>query len=146
STGRRAYFLKSLLCPPMAIRALDVVSKQVLARFHPLAVAQCLCPHQSTTEFARGLLLDLRYPLVHDGLSAEIKEVDQWYRDRTGDLFRAFLEEGGMDVESLLCPPAQLDKSSRSYCPRCRCIYTLVNGTCTDCRGVELVPFDTVSQ
>ncbi len=146
STGRRAYFLKSLLCPPMAIRALDVVSKQALARFHPLAVAQCLCPHQSTTEFARGLLLDLRYPLVHDGLSAEIKEVDQWYRDRTGKLFRSFLEEGGMDVESLLCPPAQLDKSSRSYCPRCRCIYTLINGTCTDCRGVELVPFGTVSQ
>jgi hypothetical protein len=51
------------------------------------------------------------------------------------------LVEQGLHLAAYLDPPAQTDRSSLSYCPRCEVEYAVLAGTCSDCTGVSLVAF-----
>src|SRR5262249_21291214 len=58
---RKHTFLMSVL-PLEAMRACDVLLRDALVAFHPLAIVHALCDRRTFVEFAQKLLLDLRYP------------------------------------------------------------------------------------
>jgi len=63
-----------------------------------------------------------------------------WYRAALEAQIHRLLVEQGLQLAAYLDPPAQTDRSSLSYCPRC-VEYSVLAGTCGDCAGVSLVAF-----
>ncbi len=141
--GERASCVaKMLLCPPLAIRANDLLTSQLLAAYHPLAVASLLCAPEDFRRFAKSVLLDLRHPLAMEPMDDRASATEQWYRNRLRKLAEEFVVERGLNVTDLLRPPTRREVSSGSYCPRCEIEYTVLDGECADCAGVALHPFD----
>ena len=134
--------LKMALCPPIAARANEVVSWQVLAAYHPLTVASLLCGREEFERFAKRVVLDIRHPIAADPLDSEGAETERWYRKTLETLVEGFLGRCGLDAGELLRPPPRTDSSSESYCPRCQVEYAVRAGECADCSGVRLSPFD----
>jgi hypothetical protein len=118
---------KMILCPPLAIRASDVLTSQLLAVYHPLAVAALLCSEEDFRRFAKSVLLDLRHPLAMEPMGAGERATEQWYRAILQKLAEEFVAGRGLDLTELLKPSA----------------YMVLEGECADCPGVPLHPFDT---
>ena len=136
-------FLTMLLAPPSAIRAADVLGKPLLEDFHALAVAKALLVPKDFREFARRVLLDLRYPMFPVCPLADPLAV------KTEELFRAllrveaeqFVRRAGLNLEELLRPPARSEAIHTAYCPRCEEQFVTSESTCADCGGRTLVPW-----
>lgn len=136
-------FFTMLLAPPTAIRAPDILGRHLLEEFHPLAVAQVLCPPDAFMEFARQVISDLQYPLppVCPAEPSSGAAVETWTRAKWQELLAQFLRANGCSAEELCAPPTPLDPCNRSYCPRCRAQFTTAEGVCLDCGGQKLLPF-----
>jgi hypothetical protein len=109
------------LSPLSAARACDLLSRELLASYHPLASAYVLC---STDVFCR---LARFYYFSGDDSVAQ-SAVD------------AFIVAVG-HREDVLRAPHRGDTTFLSYCPRCEAQYTRPDGYCADCRAVHVQPF-----
>lgn len=118
------------LYPPLLLRAAQDLRGQLLAAFHPAAVAAVALPEQEALAF-------LRTEIARCTADGEIAN-----RERAGLL--ATLEALGGSLEALLAPPAPADPLARSYCPRCRTEYRILAGACSDC-GSDLEPLQGTS-
>lgn len=133
-----------LLNPLGAIRAGDVLSREVLTDFHPLAVAWVLLTPESFAEFARGVWRDTKYPLpIHEidvtpDAQRLLDDYQAWYAPQLAE----FLSELGLDTVDLE-RVAATDPQSRSYCPRCGGEFVIPEGLCELCGGLTLRPFTT---
>jgi hypothetical protein len=127
--------LLMLVWPANAMHARNLLFRSLLSAYHPLAVARVLCRDATFTDFARHVLLDLRYPMppvcpVDDPAAAQ---TERWFREKLSAELTAVVQKAGLDVEALCRPPAPEAAECRTCCPRCRGQYVLAAGTCWTC-------------
>ena len=137
-------FLTLLLAPPAAIRAPDLLARHLLANFHPLAVAQVLCSPGRFKSFAGQALLDLRYPLlpVCPTNEPEPMATEQWFRTARQVAAEQFVQRAGLKPDELTAMPGPTEPANQSCCPRCGAQFVTRTGTCLDCGGRPLEPFN----
>ncbi|MCL2649254.1 MAG: hypothetical protein FWD61_20025 [Phycisphaerales bacterium] len=132
-----------ILMPPAAIRASDFLGRQLLAEFHPLAVAAALCPRDEFRRFAREVILDLLYPIMPICPSKD--EVDQIiesdFRQQLLVSVTSMVRNSSEDPEGIIKPPQPDDPSCVAYCPRCERQFYATAGACDECGGIPLTPF-----
>ncbi len=143
SEARWTNTLLILVSPPVAVRALDVVQRDLFHSYHPAAVAAVLCDHAEARRVAGRALRELRYPLPaasdpEDGIR---RETEDWFRVHLGQALEKFLLANGMPPGELLSPPQRLSDRCVTYCPRCCNQFVVEAGTCSDCPGVTLLHF-----
>lgn len=136
--AQAAYLLPLALCPPLALRAADELSRDLLADFHPLALAAALCPPRRLAALARPMLVDQLYPVADAATAAGTRQVKAYYRDRLQARVAHLLGRQGIDPASLLQPRLKGDADAALYCPRCEYTYNHPAVCCSDCTGIEL--------
>lgn len=141
--GRRwRHVLVMCFTPTAAIRATDLLSRELLVDFHPLAVAAVLCREAEFRAYARRTLLDAQHPVEPacpvDDPAAHAVELA--FRQAALKSLGEIVTRAGIDRDALLAPPAASDPQCQAYCPRCDAQYVVPQGQCTDCGGLELVP------
>jgi len=134
-------FATMLLAPTLATRACDILSRPLLARYHPLAAAAALCDQHTFRQLARRALLDLRHPAPPVCPDAERQELEQSSRQRLGHALERLVAHQGLDPAELTAPLPPEDPACLSYCPRCDRQYVVADGTCADCGSLALLPF-----
>jgi hypothetical protein len=120
----------TVLSPIYAIRAADALARELLAGFHPVAVAGVLCSPKEFEAFAGEQLRANKFG--HEGVS--------WYRDQLQHALSRMLKKNGVDARQLLDAPEQ-DDNCVAYCPLCRAQYTVMREGCADCGYHELLEF-----
>ncbi len=134
--------LTILLSPPVAIRANDILLRELFSLRHPLAVAWILCSEKYFREMASRALRELHFPLpsaVTPGTPA--LEAEDWNRAALLRSVERFVAASGTPPEALLGPPARESDLCLSYCPRCWNQYRFADGACPDCGGIEVHSF-----
>ena len=126
-TERFENVVKMILCPPVSIRAADVLTRNLLADYSPVVLAK-LAGEQ---HFVRAYVLDLQHPLRHEISDETAEQTMRW----------AVAEQLNILKPEDLAAPSVREKDSLSYCPRCRCQYVVSETDCPDCPGVGLVGF-----
>ncbi|MFA6546528.1 MAG: hypothetical protein WCS99_19080 [Limisphaerales bacterium] len=137
---RFTHFLTSLLAAPTAARAHDLLTRPLLERFHPLAVAQVLADAGEFRVVAQQLLRELRHPALPVCPPGEAESVERDSRAMVLEFSEALTRRAGLDPDALLAPPSPLDCACRSYCPRCEEQFIAPTGVCEDCGGLRLLP------
>lgn len=129
-----------LFSPPLGIRSVDLLGRDVFAGLHPLTIARLLLVPDQFRTLAEFTLRDLHTPTLPErelqSLPIEARAIESWFRSRILlPQIEMFLADSGYSRETLLAAPdAGNDSDSRSYCPRCRAEYTINNGECAECQ------------
>lgn len=123
--------LSIALSPVAAARAVDTLSRPLLAGLQPLACTATL-PREERDELARASLVDALHPRQLEGAAPLALEIDAWFRERLANALRRCAGELALDAEALLAPPPA-DSGERSWCPRCRARFETPSATCFDC-------------
>lgn len=140
SSERLESLVKMILCPPVSIRAADILTKNLLAQYSPIVLASVL-PGSGEQQFVRSYILDLKHPLRHEISEADAEKTIEWTASEQLNVCMDHAKKGRYLTPEELLAPAQREENSISYCPRCRCQYVVTDGECPDCPGVELVDF-----
>src|SRR6185369_16587937 len=135
-TERFEHLVKMILCPPVSIRAADVLTRNLLADYSPVVLASVLAA-AGEQQFVRAFVLDLQYPLKHEVTDATAEQTMRWAVE---EQLKICLQGPYLQPEDLSAPSAR-EENSISYCPRCRCQYVVSSTDCPDCPGVRLVNF-----
>jgi hypothetical protein len=125
----------ALLSPIHAIRAVDSLAHNVLAGFHPVAVAGAICGAQDFEAFAGEQLRAIKF-----SQSGSI-----WYLEQLQTAFESMLQKKGIPAQRLLEAPER-EANCVEYCPRCRAQYTKPREDCADCGFSPLKEFGTAPQ
>ena len=133
SQERFENLLKMILCPPVSMRAADILTRHLLSDYSPIVVASVL-PGTKEQQFVRAFVLDLQHPLKHEVTDAKAVETICW---ATAEQLKASLAH----VDASLLGPIEREGDSVAYCPRCGIQFVVSEGECPDCPGVELVAF-----
>ena len=128
--GRFKSVFSTVLSPIYAIRAEDAVARDLLAGFHPVAVAGVMCSKQDLEAFAGEQLRTDKFSSRGTG----------WYGEQLQLVLARLLEKKGVDVKRLLAAPER-EEGCVLYCPRCRAQYTKAREGCADCGYGELLAF-----
>lgn len=135
-------WIKGALCPPVAIRAADRLTRDVAPLFDPLTVAAELLPEEGggsagVADFFAKMSADLRHPLVCDGVWDDFdRAAMEWQCGLVlEEATRAFPGQREALSERV---PERLEPVMRAYCPRCGSQYAAERETCPDCPGVRL--------
>lgn len=139
---RRSALTRICFYPPIAIRANDFLAHRACAQYHPLAVAALLCDTPAYERFARQTVRQLHYPLVTDAPDPTVRATETWFRGAQAASMCRVLAARGRDLKEYLQPPPHTGASSLAYCPRCEAEYTVLSGTCSDCPGIALLPYN----
>jgi len=132
--------VKMILCPPVSIRAADILTRNLLADYSPIVLASVLA-ESDAQQFVRAFILDLQHPLKHEISDDTAEQTMRWAVDEQLNICLEQIKQGRyLKPEELLAPSVR-EKDSISYCPRCRCQYVVSATDCPDCPGVELVAF-----
>jgi hypothetical protein len=133
--------VKMILCPPVSIRAADILTRNLLADYSPIVLASVLA-ESGAQPFVRGFILDLQHPLKHEITDETAERTMRWAVDEQLNICFEQIKHGRfLKPEDLLAPSIR-EQDSISYCPRCRCQYVVTSTDCPDCPGVALVAFD----
>jgi hypothetical protein len=133
--------LARLLPSPFnSIRSVDLLAKELLAKFHPFAVAAAVLPQEAFLRYARGRLAWIRHPIYDPDMPERARDIDRWFKDRLTEGMAGLITEKGIEVDDLRFPE-NIDKETgyRAFCPRCHCLYTQQEGMCGDCANTRLV-------
>ena len=136
SSERLEGVVKMILCPPVALRAADILTKNLLAEFSPIVLAKVLAGSREQ-EFARSVVLDLKHPLKHELSDKNAIETITWAANEQLDVCLRQLKLKPDELSA----PAQREENSLSYCPRCRCQFVVAAVECPDCPGVRVLEF-----
>ena len=140
SSERFENVVKMILCPPVSIRAADILTRNLLAEYSPIVLASVLAA-SGGQQFVRALVLDLQHPLKHEVSDEVAEETMRWAVDEQLHICLDQIKAGRyLKADDLEAPSVQ-EKDSISYCPRCRCQFVVSATECPDCPGVELVAF-----
>ena len=140
SSERLESLVKMILCPPVSIRAADILTKNLLAQYSPIVLANVL-PGSGEQQFVRSVILDLKHPLRHEVSDADAEKTIAWTVGEQLNVCLDQVKKGRYLKPEDLLAPTQREGNSISYCPRCRCQFVVSDGECPDCPGVELVDF-----
>lgn len=128
------------LSPPAAMRAVEALSRDLLAEFHPLAVAAVVLERDAFADLVESTLRDAVHPLPirRDGDDPLVHAADLEWRERMLTALEAFASREGIAPARWRAAPARLEADCLSYCPRCTQQFTLASGTCARCWDLEL--------
>jgi len=132
--------VKMVLCPPVAIRAGDLLSVEAVVGFHPVVIAHILLGDNAVNLF-RKISRDLHYQLRHGHTDANAIEIATWFATAERNAIGAYLKkECGITFSDLLIPPVW-DGVATAYCPRCSAQFSVSDGECPDCPAVLKIQF-----
>jgi hypothetical protein len=140
TTERIESLVKMILCPPAALRAADILTRNLLADYSPIVLATVL-PGNGEQQFVRAFIFDLQHPLKHEILDKAAANTMTWTAAEQLKICLDEVNSGRYARPEELLAPAEREENSVSYCPRCRCQFVVGNGDCPDCPGVGLVQF-----
>ena len=123
-----------VLSPVAAIRACDVLARDLVGRSHPLAAAGGLLKPPEFAAFAGEQLRLCRFS----------GRPDKWYQQTLGKFMERAIRQKGGRPDALL-RPARQDQGCIVYCPRCLAQYTRGVETCADCGFEPVSAFATES-
>ncbi len=131
----------TMLSPLSAVRAVDVMARELWAGFDPLAVAAVLLSPRELRSFARPLLVSVE-PREGDPLA--------WWRAEVRLRMARVLAGRSIEVDALLAPPARDGAHVTQYCPACLAQYEAGagnDGQCPNdtCHDIPLRGFTDVS-
>ena len=138
SQERFENLVKMILCPPVSMRAADILTRHLLSDYSPIVVASVL-PGTKEQQFVRAFVLDLQHPLKHEVTEAKAVETIAW---ATAEQLKASLAHVERTGDASLLGPIEREGDSIAYCPRCGIQFVVSEGECPDCPGVELVGFE----
>ncbi|MCI0348810.1 MAG: hypothetical protein L0Z53_05235 [Acidobacteriales bacterium] len=127
------------LSPAGAVRANDLLLKDLLRQFHPVAVAQALCRPPQFEVFASQTLRELTFPRAAEA-SPEAEQTRLWWLAAELSALRSFLLKRGIDTAQWLAAPEK-EPECASFCPRCWSQFVQREGTCPECGDLALRPF-----
>ena len=104
--GRRdcSLFWRLLPSPFNSIRATDLLAKELLAGYHPFAVASALLPRERFLTYARTAMARLRHPLYDPDMSKAARDTDQWFKGCLIQAMERSVKKMEIDVEALARP------------------------------------------
>jgi hypothetical protein len=140
ASERFEHLAKMILCPPVSIRAPDILTRNLLAGYSPIVVASLLTG-AGEQQFVRAFILDLQHPLKHEVSDETAAKTISWNAAEQLNVCLDQVKAGRYLKPEDLSAPAQREEKSISYCPRCRCQFVVSAVECPDCPGVELVDF-----
>jgi hypothetical protein len=120
----------TVLSPIYAIRAGDALARDLMAGFHPAAVAGVVCRQHEFEAFAEEQLRANKFS----------RWGTSWHHEQLQLALTKMLAKKGVDVKRLLSAPKR-DGNCVMYCPRCRAQYTKTREDCADCGYGELLAF-----
>ena len=134
---------KMIVCPPVSLRAADVLTRNLLAEYSPAVVANVLAGAEAgTNQFVREFVRDLRHPLKHEITDEKAVETIGWMNAAQLKACLDHLQRDANTTAESLLQAAEREGDSVSYCPRCGVQFVIGAGDeCPDCPGVELVAF-----
>ena len=132
--------VKMILCPPVSIRAPDILTRNLLAEYSPIVLANLLAG-SSEHQFVRAFILDLQHPLKHEVSDETAAKTISWTAAEQLNVCLEQVKAGCYLEAEDLSAPRQREGNSISYCPRCRCQFVVSAVECPDCPGVVLVDF-----
>ena len=138
SQERFENMLKMILCPPVSMRAADILTRSLLSDYSPVVVAGVLSGSKEQ-KFVRAFVLDLKHPLKHEVMDAAAVETINWATAEQLKASLAHVQRDGDSADRL--GPVEREGDSIAYCPRCDVQFVVSEGECPDCPGVELVAF-----
>ncbi|MBX2810670.1 MAG: hypothetical protein KTR25_02625 [Myxococcales bacterium] len=128
-------FMLGVSLPALA-HARTFLARDLFVGFHPLAVGCVLLRGPTLHRFAADIWNDVKNPTHGIGTRSEA-EVERQAMIRS---HRALLENEGLGTQSLEAIPDEwAQRGFLGLCPRCRSVYEVAEGTCSDCVGVALV-------
>jgi hypothetical protein len=140
SSERLESLVKMILCPPVSIRAPDILTRNLLAEYSSIVLASVL-PGSGEPEFVRSVILDLKHPLRHEVSDEAAAKTIAWTANEQLNVCLNQVKVGRYLKPEELLTPKRREGNSISYCPRCRCEYVVSVVECPDCPGVQLVEF-----
>ena len=140
SSERLESLVKMVLCPPVSIRAADILTRNLLAEYSPIVLASVL-PGSGEQQFVRSVILDLKHPLRHEISDTHAQQTITWTAKEQLNVCLDQVRKGLYLKPEDLLAPTQREGNSISYCPRCRCQFVVSEVECPDCPGVELEDF-----
>ncbi len=142
SSERLESVVKMILCPPVSIRAADVLTRNLLAEYSPIVLASVL-PGSGEEQFVRSVILDLKHPLKHEVVDETAAQTITWTASEQLRVCLDQVKKGRYLKPEELLAPTHREENSIAYCPRCRCQFVVSEGECSDCPGVDLVEFQS---
>jgi len=130
--GRWQQVMALALSPFSAIRANDVLLRDLCCTFHPVAVGCVLLSKEESRVLAERNLRQSSFPMEGDATSSDAA---------MRRVLQSFLLKNGMPPEDLLRPPHRESENCLTYCPLCLTQFVLPEGDCPDCGDVHLKKF-----
>jgi hypothetical protein len=130
--GRWQQVMVLALSPFSAIRANDVLLRDLFCAFHPVAVGYVLLSRKDSRVLAERNLRQSLFRTDGDATSSDAP---------MRRALQSFLSKNEMPSEELLSPPPRESQNSRTYCPLCLAQFVLPEGQCPDCGDVPLEKF-----
>lgn len=128
------------LTPPAAIRASDLIAREIFAGFHSLAVARVLLDDVKSRDFTTRILREMLYPLDQQN-GEETPEVAKWTRQRWTSIVWEWTRQEFGDPQKLIHTPPKESPTCVCYCPRCLTQYVALRSYCSDCPTVATLSF-----
>ena len=132
--------VKMILCPPVSIRAPDVLTRNLLAEYSPIVLASLLAG-SGEQQFVRAFILDLQHPLKHEVSDETAATTIDWTAAEQLNVCLEQVRAGHYLKPEDLAAPSQREENSITYCPRCLCQFVVTAAECPDCPGIALVAF-----
>jgi len=130
--GRWQQVMVHALSPFSAIRANDLLWRDLFCAFHPAAVGHVLLSNKESRAQAERILRQASFRIEESGDSSDLS---------MRRALENFLRKNGMPPEELLQAPKRESENCQSYCPLCLAQFVLVEGQCPDCGDVTLKKF-----
>ena len=140
SSERLESLVKMILCPPVSIRAADILTRNLLAQYSPIVLASVLLG-SGEPQFVRSVILDLKHSLRHEVVDETAEQTITWTANEQLKVCLDQVKKGRYLKPEDLLAPSQREGNSVSYCPRCHCQFLVSEGECSDCPGVKLENF-----
>ena len=129
-----------MLCPPVSIRAADLLTRDLLSHYSPVVLALLLSGPRAQ-QVIRAFVLDLQHPLKCEVTDAAAIEAIRWTSAEQLRSCLAHVKHDSKLKKGVLLAPLEPKGNANSFCPRCDCQFTIGSGECPDCPGVALVVF-----
>jgi hypothetical protein len=141
SKVRLLYALKFLVYPPIAIRAMDILTIPLFKTYHPITVAWVIARRKECELLIGRFIRELLYPTPEGWISgAQTYAGDMpQYRSYLLKQIQAFTIAKQIDISQSMYPAGWNKEYKGLFCPRCLTEYTLGVSECKDCHGVILV-------
>jgi hypothetical protein len=134
---RWEHFFKMFLCPPMLIRACDVIDDRVGIDGDAVA-AMMSCSNETMWLPEIGKIWRRLIPCCYERYSTDISEAILGYGEQYRIALKQELESRGIATDSLELDAAAVD-AGHKFCPRCEAQFRGDMTECNDCGGVALL-------